>query len=486
MLALDLRPVDVGQVPLRGVPVRAGAGVPGVVPGGEPCVGVGAPAVEHQLVGVAGPRRVVGARGREEHRVLVVGARVGGERRVVHVADARRVAVEEVGVGEADVHPVVDVVAGVEQHVGQLVGSHAVEGLLLQLVQQSVVDRLDVGGVTTDVEDVAVLRQPPEVRLDRPLERHVLADGRAVLRVARVGVAVEDEPPHLLRVQGRVDLLQLGAVGEPVEADLLLPQGPAEALEVADGVHRRRVRQQPALGSRRTRVRIALRLVEPVPLQRRRRGEVVGTVVAEELRVARQGRFAGPDSTRVEADPVVGQVAVAGHEVTDAVDREVETGGAGPARVGEHHALVVRVRRGVLQPRHPQRDLLPAGLVVVERHDEVRTLDPEGVVLQVRVGARLPVQRRRLVGAGRCLRGPGRLTFRGGGHDSKTRAREGQGCDGSNQSLHLSPLPRPTDPPWSWGPPSLPIRPLSRTERTCTRPPSVDGCSRVCGQALTV
>ena len=254
--------------------------------------------------------------------------------------------------------------------------------------------------------DLVVLGQPAEPDVDVAVEGDVLVEVGRVPDPAWVDVAVEHHAPHPRREQGRVDLAQVGAVGEAVVVDLLRAEGRADAVHVLGRVGGLHVGQQrPAVGP--AGLGVGVRAGEPGPLELLGLGDVVGTVVAEVVGQAAQGGLARADAARVEADPVVRVPRVVGHELAE--HRQPQAGAAWPAGVDQHDALVVRRRRGVHDARDRERDLLAVRLVVVERHLQVAALGVR--LVQVGVRARPPLD----AAGGRDRLGGGRRGRTGGG-----------------------------------------------------------------------
>ena len=243
-----------------------------------------------------------------------------------------------------------------------------------------------------------VLGQPAEPDLDVPVERDVLVQVGLVPHVPRVHIAVHDQPPDVAGEQGRVDLAQVGPVGEPVVGDLALPQGGADAVHVPGRVDRGHVAQQRRL---RGAVRGAPLIVpgataQPVVQDLLGHRVVVLPVAAEVERRTGERGHAGADTARVEPDPVVVRhrrpvrLRALGLELVDQEDVQVKAATARATGVGQDDALVVLGARGVLDPRDGDVDGRPGRVAVVERDGQHGAL--RAGLAQVTLGTLAPLQ----------------------------------------------------------------------------------------------
>ena len=303
----------------------------------------------------------------------------------------------------APLEPGLLVVPSVQEHVRPFVRSHHT---LDRVPEQPVLFGIEavlhhfLGG--SQVVERVVLGQPAEPDLDVPVERDVLVQVGLVPHLARVNIAVHDQPPDARREQGRVDLAQIGAVGEPVVADLAAAQRLPDAVHVPDRVHRGHVVQQ---GRLRGAVRGAPLVVpgaarEPVVQDLLGPRVVVLPVPPEVVRRAGYRRNTGADAARIEPDPVIvrDRGLVRGRalrlELGDQEDVQVQATAARATRVGQDDTLVLRGARGVLDPRDGDLDRRPRGVAVIERHGQHGAR--RAGLPQVTLGASSPLQ-----GAGR-------------------------------------------------------------------------------------
>ena len=210
-------------------------------------------------------------------------------------------------------------------------------------------------------------------------------------------------------MQRAVDLAEVGAVGEAVVVDLAGAERLADALHVADHVGRLHVAEQGAAGGAAV-AGVLPGLVPPRLPQRSRLRDVIGAGAAEVVAVAAQRGLAGADAAGVEADPVVGVAAVAGHE--RAQPRQRQPGAARATRIDQHDALGVRVGGLVHDPRDRDLDLCPVGLGVVQRDSQQAAL--RAGLLQRGTGALAPGDRRWRVLRCAGARGAGRGGVGGG------------------------------------------------------------------------
>ena len=237
-------------------------------------------------------------------------------------------------------------------------------------------------------------------------------------------------------VQRAVDLAEIGAVGEAVVVDLACAERLADALHVADQVGRLHVAEQGAARGAAV-AGILPGLVPPRVQQPSRLRDKIGAGAAEVGAVTAQRGLAGADAAGIEADPVVGVAAVAGHGLTQ--PRQRQPGAARTTRIDQHDALGVRVGGLVHDPRDRDLDLRPVGLGVVQRHSQQAAL--RACLLQRGTGALAPGDRRWRVLRCAGARGAGRGGVGGGGAGQAGDARhQHPGCGHRHdQLLHQRP-----------------------------------------------
>ena len=186
----------------------------------------------------------------------------------------------------------------------------------------------------------------------------------------------------------------------------------------------------------------------------RRAGDVLRPVGPEVSGVAGQRGLAGPDTARVETDPVVGPAHVLALEVLadhPAERRVREARASGAAGVDQHDALVLGCRRGVQDARHGQLDRPAAGVRVVEGNRDEPA--PCAGLAEAGVAAAAP--------ADRCRGSRGRADSGGAARCGGDQAGGGQAQRGGESSqLHGSPI-GPRDPSWVDADPARSSRVLS-------------------------
>ena len=304
-------------------------------------------------------------------------------------------------------------------------------GALLELAPGLVVGRLDLRLGGPQVIGGVVFRGPGEERVQPPLEGVVLVDVVGVPDSGRVHGRVEHHPAHPVGEQRPVDLAEIGAVGDPVVADLRHPERLADLVHVAGHVDRRHVGQHPA-ETLLAPGRVGLGPADQHLLGGRAGGDVVGPHLIEETGVAAERGHRPADPARVEPDDVIGGRHLRAQPGRD-LGRERPAGLPRSPRVDQQHALLPGGRGGGRHHRQRQRDLPAAGVGVVQRHRERRALQARQLP-----AALAPVQRRRrghhrrrpgAVAAGRA--GPGRGggrsgPGRGGGRAGRAGCRAGR------------------------------------------------------------
>jgi hypothetical protein len=249
----------------------------------------------------------------------------------------------------------------------------------------------------------------------------------------RVQHTVDHDCPDAVREHVRVDVAEIGAVGEPEIGELLVPHRPAQDVHVAGilgGGHRRH--QRPAgggagLAERAGRLDVGVLLARR-PRERDVEGIQHGALRAGVLPAARV--VAGPDSTGVDADDVEAREHV-GSEEERRLGRHLDAGGARAAGVHEERPeLVLLVGR--LDAKHRHRGLRPVRVVVVQGQVHGRALvtgvEDAAAVEPVRLRRGHPVDPASLERAGgvarHCLRGARRSSRRREWKPQKSRCQD--------------------------------------------------------------
>ena len=280
---------------------------------------------------------------------------------------------------------------------------------------------------------LVVFRHPGEECFHAALEGVILVDIVGVPDPGGIDDAIQHHPADPVREKGRVNLAEIGAIGEGVIVDFRHAERRADGVHVAGRVLGRHMGQQPAepfaaIGG------VGFRPVDEYLLGGGIGRDVVRPRAVEEAPIAAQRGHRGPDAARVEADDVV----LGGHARAEALGhlgRERQPGAAGAARVDQQDPLLLAPRRGGRDHVEGQADAPAAGFGVVDgdaqrgalRHALLGRLARAGMPVQRAVrGDDRPGRRRRAAGPGvPGIRAPGgrRGGLAGG------RAARGTGAD---------------------------------------------------------
>src|SRR5699024_3895379 len=181
-------------------------------------------------------------------------------------------------------------------------------------------------------------------------ERDALLKIALVPDLRWVDIAVEYHPPSAVRVLRRIDLSQVGAVGEAVVVQLLGAEGRTDPVHVAHRVDRLHVLQQlRRLG--RTGLGVDLGTRQPLGLDTVRLGNILRSVVALVVTDTVQSWLARAHTAGVETDPVVVLPRLLRHRAFD--QRQPQSRSPRTTRVDQHDALFGAGGFGPLNLRDP-------------------------------------------------------------------------------------------------------------------------------------